>query len=32
MKQIASILAVALLVNNVQSIKFFDGETEVYSD
>ena len=32
MKSIASILSVALLVNNVQSIKFFGAEAEVYAD
>ena len=32
MKSIASLLAVALLVNDVQSLKFFSGEAEAYAD
>ena len=32
MKSIASLLAVAFLVNDVQSIKFFSGEAEAYAD
>ena len=32
MKSIASLLAVAFLVNDVQSIKFFSGEAELYAD
>ena len=32
MKSIASLLAVALLVNDVKSLKFFSGEAEAYAD